>query len=314
MKISPANLGRRETSAFTSNTVIVKGKDDELNTWKEQTTLITVSRTGAGFFLSRACEVGRLLSLLTQIPTHLRSYHREREYYRVWGIVQHCLPSSETGKFQVGIAFIGREAPSAYYHDVRRCFRIVGINDDGLWRVAKLDRAFLKRKNTRFACALDVELIGSVVDQPGAIPVPSVTEDISRCGTAVISSLKLNVGDSVRFKSDQPRFSALAVVRNLTRLGNEQYRINLEFIGAEFPIREINGPRGEDSASVKKIEGPEPETPENELVKNGSGTYGSEDDVLESETLGSGSDESTESEPDYERIDTENDEPAAESK
>lgn len=294
MKIDSANHLGRDNYAFSQNIALVKGKDDELKTWKEQTTLITVSRTGAGFFLQRPCEVGRLLSLMAQIPRHLRSYNRDKEYYRVWGIVQHCMPDNETGRFQVGIAFIGREAPSAYYNKPGRCFRIVGINGDGLWKVEKLDREFIKRKNTRFVCSLDVELATGDAEPQSPPPVPSVTEDISRCGTALISSLKLNVGDSVRFTSKEPPFSSLAVVRNLKLLGTDQYRINLEFIGAEFPVRDINEHQDR-GIELEDNDSPELVTSEMEPVDDSDSEL-ADDGFRESETIGTGSDDSADHE------------------
>ena len=69
-----------------------------------------MSRSGAGFYLDRKCEVGRLISLTMPMPKHLRCYDFEKELYRVWGLVQHCSPATggADSAFHVGVAFAGK--------------------------------------------------------------------------------------------------------------------------------------------------------------------------------------------------------------
>src|SRR4051812_38861578 len=95
---------------------VVKGKRTGDRQWKEVADLLTFSSTGASFNLRRECEVGTLVSLMIPLPSHLRCYDFDKEFYRTWGLVQHCEPitaSKEGKRFHIGIAFIGKTAPGA---------------------------------------------------------------------------------------------------------------------------------------------------------------------------------------------------------
>lgn len=219
-----------------SGPTMVKGKQDIDQVWKERTDLVSVSRTGAGFYLSRKCEIGSLLSLIIPMPKHHRSYDREKELYRVWGIVQHTHYLPEHQRFQVGVAFIGRDAPQSYLRNPNQSYRITGINEDGLWRVSESERPFVTRKHPRFTVEIPVTL--ATVDENGAsvLKDKSVTANISLRGAAVISGLPVESGDCVRFSTSDPEFSVVAVVRNTHEMVDGSRRVNLEFVTADFPV------------------------------------------------------------------------------
>ena len=50
----------------------VKGKETVQQSWKQSAELISVSRTGAGFYLNRRCQVGQLVSMLLPMPARYR--------------------------------------------------------------------------------------------------------------------------------------------------------------------------------------------------------------------------------------------------
>ena len=70
---------RRVPRVSTELKTIVQVKESLEESWKEITAVTTVSRNGAGFTLSRKCEVGRLVSLVLPMPDELRAYNRSEE-------------------------------------------------------------------------------------------------------------------------------------------------------------------------------------------------------------------------------------------
>ncbi|MBK8812265.1 MAG: PilZ domain-containing protein [Acidobacteria bacterium] len=230
---------RKSDRMYTTSSTLVKGKDAEGSVWKEHTEAISFSRTGAGFFLKHDCHPGQLLSLLVPLPRHLRAYDQERELYRVWGVVQHCQYLSESCSFQVGVAFVGRIEQDDYQLDPKKWYRIVGIAEDGLWKITETTRPFITRKFSRFPFRADVTISAVSDEDSPAAETESVTENISQRGSAVLSTLDVNIGDCVRFTLQQPQFSVLAVVRNRRSHHDNVNRIHLEFVTADFPIKEV---------------------------------------------------------------------------
>ena len=87
---------------------VVKVKDDNGKLWKDAAEIISVSQTGAGFYMKRECKPGRLMMMMLPVEAELRLYDHDKELYRVWGLVQHChrLSDEDVG-YHVGVAFIG---------------------------------------------------------------------------------------------------------------------------------------------------------------------------------------------------------------
>ena len=70
--MKPATITKKRHNKRTSIllSVVVKGKEDTDTFWNETTELINMSRSGAGFYLERTCNVGRLVSLIVAMPHH----------------------------------------------------------------------------------------------------------------------------------------------------------------------------------------------------------------------------------------------------
>ncbi len=220
---------------------VVKIRDENKKLWKETAEVISVSATGAGFYMIRECKAGRLVSMMVPVEPHLRFYDHNKELYRVWGVVQHChrLTDEDIG-FHVGVAFIGREAPESYKSDPMQSYRICGMNEDGLWKIQEAKKEFKPRKDPRFYAAIDHYL--AVVDAQSSEKKgeKARTENISKSGAAVLTNLDLHVGDRVKFISEQYDFSGLAVVCNRKDTKGGQARLSLQFVGALFPIEQIS--------------------------------------------------------------------------
>ena len=221
---------------------VVKGKEGSEKAWKEVADIISVSASGAGFFLPRACEVGRLVSLIMPLPAHLRAFDHDQELYRVWGLVQHCYEASnEKGKgFQVGVAFVGKDCPASYKKDPATSYRISGMGPDGLWKVTETKGAFKQRRDMRYWTTVELYLAlvdGNEVSVGGE---RTITENISRSGAAVLTTLDVNVGDRVKFISEKYDFSGLAVVCNRQASDDKRATLHIRFVEARFPVNRLD--------------------------------------------------------------------------
>lgn len=219
---------------------VVKVKDDNGKLWKDAAEIISVSQTGAGFYMKRECKPGRLMMMMLPVEAELRLYDHDKELYRVWGLVQHChrLSDEDVG-YHVGVAFIGRTAPESYKEDPLQSYRIVGMTEEGMWRVHEAPREFKPRRDTRYYTAVEHYL--AVVDaQKGASRgEKATTENISKHGAAVITTLSLHVGDRVKFISESHDFSSVAVVCNQRPCTDGKTRLNLQFVGGDFPVERL---------------------------------------------------------------------------
>ncbi len=225
-----------------SLSTVVKAKEKNETFWKETTDLISISRSGAGFYLKRKCEVGQLLSLMMPMPRHLRCYDREKELYRVWGLVQHCsaLSGDDNSSYHVGVAFTGKNVPASYAQNPLQSYRILGMNEDGTWKIVEAQQSFIVRRHARYWVSLEVLLATHDNDKNFISDEGAVTENVSLSGAAIYSGLGVNIGDSVQFNCVRHNFSALAVVRNRQTFKYELPKLHLEFIDAVFPVEELS--------------------------------------------------------------------------
>ncbi len=232
----------REKAGLTSMSLYAvvkakeKGKGDRQ--WKEVADLISVSPTGASFNLPRECEVGTLVSLMMPLPAHMRCYDHDKEFYRVWGLIQHCqaMNADDVSSFHIGVAFIGKNAPASYKENPMQHYRISGVDQDGMWSVADSKTPFKKREHVRFWKPVDLylALVDSHLGSTGG--ERTIAENVSRSGAAVFTTLDVGVGDRVKFISEEFDFSGLAVVCNRQVGDDAKTRLHLKFVDNKFPI------------------------------------------------------------------------------
>ncbi|HQU84154.1 MAG TPA: hypothetical protein PKY59_13550 [Pyrinomonadaceae bacterium] len=241
MSISTQTEQRQSRRFPLAFKLTVKAKEDTESFWKETTDVLTIARNGAGFYLPRKVQVGQLLSLLMPMPKHLRGYDDDKEFYRIWGLVQHCNPISgdEAQGFHVGVAFIGKNAPESYHQAPQQSYMICGMSEDGFWKIKETATPFVTRKHTRYWTSIDVRL--EVIDIDGNVVTHDTTktENLSYSGAAVFSYMDANVGECCRVFADEYEFMAIAVVRN-RKLGKDKLpRLHLEFVDEQFPIEKL---------------------------------------------------------------------------
>ena len=235
-------IARSSERAASSVVATVKFKGNNNEGWKEITEVISFSRNGAGFFLQRECQIGRLVSIIITLPKHLRCYDENKEFYRIWGLVQNCsrVVTENHQGYHVGIVFIGKDAPESYQENPSTSYKICGMSNEGLWLIKQTEKPFIVRKHPRFASSLDVWL--ELLDAEGEDEFTrekTITENISISGASVFSDLDLKIDDCLTFTSKSHDFSALAVVRGKKTGEKGRPRIHLEFVNAKFTVEKL---------------------------------------------------------------------------
>lgn len=220
---------------------VVKGRENGDRHWKEVADLISVSPTGASFDLPRHCEVGSLVSLIVPLPAHVRCYDFDKEFYRVWGLIQHCEPiaADDPSNFHIGVAFIGKDPPASFKNDPLQHYRISGVDEKGMWTVEEAKTPFKKRADVRFWRSIELYL-ALVNTKDGSIGGErTAAENVSRSGAAVFTTMNIGIGDRVKFISEEYDFSGLAVVCNAQVGDDNRTRLHLHFVENTFPVEKL---------------------------------------------------------------------------
>lgn len=232
---------RKDIRIVTELESMVHGFDEDDEAWKEFTTVLNISKSGAGFSLPRPCRVGRLVKLTTPMPSELRAFDHTEKLYTVVGLVQYCQPieSQDGDLYNIGVAFVGRNFPESYFADPAQSYRIDGTDAAGMWTVTEAEREFATRRHARFRSQLKVTI--SLIKKhrsSASTREETITHDISATGACVFCSLDAQVGERVKFGNKAHNFYAIAVVRNRGRRNNRP-TLHLEFIDATYPLKKL---------------------------------------------------------------------------
>jgi hypothetical protein len=220
--------------------------------WVEMSRLSDVTPFGARFAVAHPVEIGRLLHLTLPMPRQLRCFDHVEDQYRVWSLIRHTsgLPT-QTGdilpRFEVGVAFIGKRPPASYDLDPATRYEVAASpTEAGLWSLQEQSAETAEhvpssdpRPDTRHN--IPIEVVIEAFDEKGMVSATeqTVTENISRRGAAIFTTLNLARGRFVRVTSAQYRISVLAVVR-ANRAGADRIaRLHVEFMGQQWPLEGI---------------------------------------------------------------------------
>ncbi len=216
--------------------------------WVEMTRLIDVTPFGARLSITRPTEPGRLLHLTLPMPRQLRCFDHVEQQYRVWCLVRNVTPVIKSGsegvRFEVGVAFVGKRPPASFELDPTKRYDVAPSPEDGLWDINEKREAGHvpstdPRPETRHSVPLDV--IVEVFDEKGNVTESerTVTENISRRGAAVFTSLNVARGRFIRLRSAQYNISVLAAVRGRRAGADGITRLHLEFVDRPWPLEGI---------------------------------------------------------------------------
>jgi hypothetical protein len=217
--------------------------------WTEMSRLVDVTPFGARFPLTHPTERGRLLHLTLPMPRQLRCFDHIEDQYRVWALI--CRVSTgpefegEAGssiRYEVGVAFTGKHPPQSYLKDPSTLYEAVAVSaEDNLWQLKEVEQpsAAKRSEQTRLQMALNVRV--EVFDAEGRVTASeqSVTENISRRGAAVWTTLKVERGRFVRLTSTETGLSVVAAVRAARTGADGIPRLHLEFIDRQWPLEGI---------------------------------------------------------------------------
>ena len=230
----PARIHCRETPDFE---------------WTEVSRLRNVTPFGAAFTLKHPTEPGRLLHMTIPMPRPLRVFDHVEDQYRVWALVRHVAPDvlpedKKTPCFGVGVAFIGKRAPQSYEEDPSKRYELAGpLLDGGAIVLKERSDQFVKpvqasdlRAYTRHNIPVAMSL--ETFNEKGELAQSesTVTENISRKGATVFSTLDVPVGRFIRLSSPQYDLTVLAVVRARSKGAGGMPRMHVEFIDREWPL------------------------------------------------------------------------------
>ena len=219
--------------------------------WVEMTRLMDVTPFGARFSLSHPTEPGRLLHLTMAMPRQLRCFDFVEPQYRVWALVRNmsALPvvGSRGERFAAGVAFIGKRPPASYELDPTKRYEVAGsVTESGLWLLREMAEPATvhipsddPRPDTRYHMPL--EMVVEVFDEQGKVSAreTTVTENISRRGAAVFTTLNVERGRLIRLSSTQYNLAVVAAVRARRAGADGVMRLHLEFVDRQWPLEGI---------------------------------------------------------------------------
>lgn len=238
--------------------VRVHSRESAGHEWVELSRLVDVTPFGARFTLAHPTERGRLLHLTMPLPRQLRCFDHIEDQYRVWALVRHAAPYAPVPKeqttaagagrrFDVGVAFTGKRPPASYARDPATLYEVDALAGEGsLWRLRERPeqagdaQQSARSKETRIGMA--VAVLVELFDESGAVTASeqTVTENISRRGAAVMSTLDAGRGRFVRVTSAEHGLSVVAAVR-ARRAGPDNIpRLHLEFVDRQWPLDGID--------------------------------------------------------------------------
>ncbi len=244
--------------------VRVRCRESKGYEWVELSRLLDVTPFGARFTLAHATERGRLLHLTLPMPRQLRCFDHVEDQYLVWALVRHIKQhfsaditdaarrqqqqqQQQQGaavRFEVGVAFTGKHPPASYIADPSTLYVVDALAPgSNLWSVREDDKAAdgasARSQETRLGMAINV--LVEVFDEAGEIrsSEQTVTENISRHGAAVWTTLEVERGRFVRLTSLEHGLSLIAAVRAQRKGPDGIPRLHLEFIDREWPLEGI---------------------------------------------------------------------------
>ncbi|MCA1634165.1 MAG: PilZ domain-containing protein [Acidobacteria bacterium] len=222
--------------------------------WVELSRLLDVTPFGARFTLAHATERGRLLHLTLPMPRQLRCFDHVEDQYRVWGLVRRVMPHQPAGgetavagttlRLEVGVAFTGKHPPASYQNDPTTLYVTEALSpESNMWSLREDERpgnaGAARSQETRLQMAVNV--LVEVFDEAGEISSSeqTVTENISRRGAAVWTTLEIERGRFVRLTNLDHGLSLIAAVRAHRKGPDGIPRLHLEFIDREWPLEGI---------------------------------------------------------------------------
>jgi hypothetical protein len=225
--VGPAAPNRRKYPRVPIRTAVrVEAFDPDGARWEELTVSEDASRGGVSFNLRHRVTAGQVLFLHLALPAHLRVYDEYLPAYGIYGLVR-SVGASQGGAL-VRARFLGRKAPKDYASNPAMRYL---MPQDAAPKKAGIDR----RKHPR--SEVFVELRVRWAEGAEAKEERTFTENVSRWGARVPTSLPLTRGDTVTVSEVNGAFESRAEVANVYIGKDNIPRLNLRLIDQSFPDR-----------------------------------------------------------------------------
>lgn len=219
-----------------SLTAIIRIPESKDKIWKGTAEVTSISRTGGNFCASQPCTLGRLIEIVMETPAPLRDYEPEARNCSLVGMVQSCtaVTGDDETMYNIGVAFVGKEAPGSFKENPLQNYRITGMRPDGMWAV----KPFQKRRHSRYS--VNVPLTISIVDpiQRTTKRASATTVNVSPEGVSIVTELIRQVGDKMKLAFEDLDFYCIAVVRGCQEHPARNI-LHLQLLDAEFPVRQL---------------------------------------------------------------------------
>lgn len=201
--------------------VRVLGHDPDGTPWEEMTSSDDVSFGGASFPLKHAHSVGQVLLFSGPVPRNFRRYDLAETSYKTYALVRNTRAGTTPGPRVAGVLFLGRVPPKGYEAKPGGRFRLPDDPRTGATPGSE------RRGHERLQLFVNVRL--RRVGSSGPFEEQTVTENLSRGGARVFTTLPVAPGETVTVSDLADKVAAEALVRNVYAGSDHVTRLNLQF-------------------------------------------------------------------------------------
>jgi hypothetical protein len=184
-----------------------------------------ISYGGASFPLRHGHGVGQVLLLSTPLPRNFRRYDIAETSYKSYALVRNSR-TTEEGSHMVGVMFLGRVPPKGFEAKPGGRYRLP-TDPRAAQQPASAAPPGERRRHERLQLFVNLRLKRAGVS--GVMEEQTVTENVSRGGARVFTTLPLARGESVTVTDLDNAVAAEAVVRNVYVGPDRVTRLNLHF-------------------------------------------------------------------------------------
>ena len=198
----------------------VLGHDPDGTPWEEMTSTDDASYGGASFPLRHPHGVGQVLHLQAPLPRNFRRYDLAETSYKTYALVRNTRAGGE-GQRVAGVLFLGRVPPKGFDARPGGRFRLPDDPRTGATPGAE------RRRHERLQLFVNLRLrrLGS----SGVLEEQTVTENVSRGGARVFTTLPVSPGETVTLSDLADKVAADALVRHVFTGPDRVTRLNLQF-------------------------------------------------------------------------------------
>jgi len=221
----PPSERRRDPRMGMNVTVRVLGHDPDGTPWEEMTASDDISYGGASFPLRHGHGVGQVLLLSAPLPRNFRRYDLAETSYKSYALVRNSRTNEEGGHV-VGVMFLGRVPPKGFEAKPGGRYRLP-TDPRAAQQPGSAAPPGERRRHERLQLFVNLRLKRAGVSD--VMEEQTVTENVSRGGARVFTTLPVARGESVSVTDLDHTVAAEAVVRNVYVGPDRVTRLNLHF-------------------------------------------------------------------------------------